>query len=103
MHSLDELKDYLVKKFGSQEELLKGLLSLMVNVPGAVYRGLRDWTLTFVSPDIESITGYTPDELLSGPVYWRDLIHRDDLDRVKEMFREAVRKRKGVLMVLQNR
>ena len=42
------------------------LVSLMNNVPGAVYRGMPDWTLTVMSADIEKIVGHTSEEFTSG-------------------------------------
>jgi PAS domain S-box-containing protein len=75
------------------------LYSLMNNVPGIVYRGLPDWSLVFIGAEVKRVTGYAPEEILSGAVKWRDLIHPDDLGYVKEAFRESVRERRGVLRV----
>lgn len=38
----------------------------------------------FVSPQIEEITGYTPEEWMADPRLWERAIHPDDLDRVIE-------------------
>ena len=75
------------------------LVSLMNNVPGVVYRGLRDWSLVFIGADVTRITGYTPEEFLSGAVTWREFIHPEDIDFVKQIFREAVREKRQVLRV----
>jgi PAS domain S-box-containing protein len=85
--------------FASQEELAGRLGTLMDNVPGAVYRGLRDWTLVFAGANIERLTGYPAKDFLSGSVLWRALIHPDDLEMVKCRFREAVKKEEKVLRV----
>ena len=87
------------KVFHSQRELAGRLVSLMNNIPGVVYRGLKDWSLVFIGADVRRMTGYRPEELLSGSVSWRNLIHPDDLERVKQVFREAVRERRRVLRV----
>ncbi|MBI5343577.1 MAG: PAS domain S-box protein [Deltaproteobacteria bacterium] len=87
------------KVFQSQRELSDRLVSLLNNLPGVVYRGLRDWSIVFIGADVRRMTGYRPEELLSGSMSWRSLIHPDDLDRVKQVFREAVRERRRVLRV----
>jgi PAS domain S-box-containing protein len=83
----------------AEQELGGRLLSLMNNIPGVVYRGLRDWSVVFIGADVERITGSTAEEFLSGKAKWRDLIHPDDLEHVKNTFREAVRSGRKVLQV----
>jgi PAS domain S-box-containing protein len=90
-----KLLDVSVEK----QELGNRLLSLMNNIPGVVYRGLRDWSVAFIGADVERMTGNTPEEFLSGKAKWRDLIHTDDLEHVKNAFREAVRAGMKVLQV----
>ncbi|MDH3238072.1 MAG: PAS domain S-box protein [Deltaproteobacteria bacterium] len=82
-----------------QQQLAGRLLSLMNNVPGVVYRGLRDWSLTFVGAEVERLTGYTPEEFLQGSARWREIVHPDDLASVKMAFRNAVREQRKVLRV----
>jgi len=81
------------------QEMAGRLLSLMNNIPGIVYRGLRDWSLSFIGFDVERITGYTSEEFINGRAKWRDLIHPDDLQHVKDLFREAVRRGDKILRV----
>ncbi len=82
-----------------REDLAGRLLSLMNNVPGVAYRGLRDWTITFIGAEVERLTGYPADDFLLGAVPWKAIIHPDDLPRVKERIREAVTGRRAVLHV----
>ncbi len=46
--------------FSEQRDLSLQLVSLMNNVPGAVYRGLPDWTVPFMGANIEKIVGHSP-------------------------------------------
>ncbi|MBI5576553.1 MAG: PAS domain S-box protein [Deltaproteobacteria bacterium] len=85
--------------FEMQQELSSRLLSLMDNVPGVVYRGLRDWTLTLAGADIVRLTGHPAKDFLNRTVRWRDFIHPDDLEGVKQTFREAVGRGEKVLRV----
>ncbi|MBI5420115.1 MAG: PAS domain S-box protein [Deltaproteobacteria bacterium] len=85
--------------FRDQQELAGRLFSLMNNVPGVVYRGFRDWSVSFVGAEIERTIGYLPEEFLSRSLDWREMIHPDDLDSVKRAFREAVRAGRNLLRV----
>ncbi|MDP9362675.1 MAG: PAS domain-containing protein, partial [Chloroflexota bacterium] len=40
-------------------------------------------TSTYVSPQVETILGYSPDEILTSPVSWIDRVHPDDRERVR--------------------
>jgi len=82
-----------------QQQLAGRLLSLMNNVPGVVYRGLPDWSLTFVGAEVERLTGYTAEEVLQVSARWREIIHPEDLPSVKVAFRSAVGEQRKVLRV----
>ncbi len=73
------------------------LLSLLDNIPGMVYRGMPDWSLSFVGSEVERLTGYTPGEILGKPMAWRGLIHPDDFQSVRETILFCVRRREPIL------
>lgn len=73
------------------------LLSLLDNLPGMVYRGMPDWSLSFVGSEVERLTGYTPGEILGKPMAWRNLIHPGDFRSVQETIRFCVRRREPIL------
>lgn len=70
------------------------LTTLMSNLPGMVYRckNDRDWTMLFVSEGSTKLTGYTPDELVSGKVVYNDLIIPSDSQRIWREIQEALAK-----------
>jgi two-component system cell cycle sensor histidine kinase/response regulator CckA len=80
-------------------ELAEQRVSLMNNLPGVVYRGHRDWSVSFMGAQVEQVTGYTAEELLDGVVRWKELIHPSDLDALKRVFRETVEAKKKELRV----
>ncbi len=82
-----------------RDETSNSLLSLMDHVPGLVYRGQRDWTMTIVSAEVERMTGYPPGDFMSGAVVWKDLIHPDDILFVKMAFRNAVARAQKTMRV----
>jgi PAS domain S-box-containing protein len=85
--------------FEEQQELASRLLSLMNNVPGAVYRGRPDWSITLMSADIARMTGIPAEEFRSGAENWKSLVHPEDLPSLKEIFRASVRRQEKVLRV----
>jgi len=66
--------------------------TLLDNLPGVAYRCLcsRDWPFLFVSAGSEDLTGYTPAELIDGPLRFGRLIRHDFRDRVWELVQSAV-------------
>jgi PAS domain S-box-containing protein len=58
--------------------------SLVERLPAVVYVAEfgSDGRWGYVSPQIETVLGFTPEELRAGPPLWRDRIHPDDRDRV---------------------
>ena len=80
-----------------QQELSLKLVSLMNNVPGAVYRGMIDWTIPFMGANIENIVGYSSEEFTSGGKPWYEIVHPEDQDMLKQRVLEAVRGHERVL------
>jgi two-component system, cell cycle sensor histidine kinase and response regulator CckA len=86
--------------FRDRQELADKLLTLMNNVPGVVYRGQKDWSLTFIGAEVLALTGRAPEEFAGGArLLWRDLVHPGDLDGVRRAFSEAVRVGRKVVRV----
>ena len=83
--------------FAEQRNLSLQLVSLINNVPGAVYRGLPDWTVPVMGANIEEIVGHSPEEFTSGKKLWHEIVHPEDQDMLKRRVLEAVRTRERVL------
>ncbi len=82
-----------------QKELTGRLLSLMNNVPGVVYRGLRDWSITLVGAEVARLTGYAAEDFLQGTIRWKEIIHPDDLPTVRMAIRSAVDEKRKVMRI----
>jgi PAS domain S-box-containing protein len=70
--------------------------SLLSNIPGTVYRALNDanWTPVFLSGNVNAVSGYTVDELLSNRApSVSKLVHPDDLATVDRVAAAAIAKR----------
>ncbi len=68
------------------------LAHLMADLPGMVYRcrNERDWPIFFVSEGCLPLTGHRKKDFESHRVFYNDLIHRDDQERVWNAVQEAL-------------
>ena len=55
------------------------------------WRNAEGWPVDLVTPNVESLLGVSPDDLLSGAVPYSSLVHPDDLERVAEEVAENSR------------
>jgi PAS domain S-box-containing protein len=53
------------------------------NFQGIAFRATADFQVEFQRGALQPITGYTNDDFASGRVRWRDLIHPDDVERLR--------------------
>jgi diguanylate cyclase (GGDEF)-like protein/PAS domain S-box-containing protein len=58
--------------------------SLVEHIPAVTYVDATDeiTRLIYVSPQVETILGYTPEEWLANPRFWLSRLHPDDRERV---------------------
>lgn len=54
----------------------------------------ENWPTTYVSENIKEILGYTTNEFLEGELFYSDIIHTEDLNRVSKEVEDAVNKDK---------
>ena len=97
MDLLRRFSKWKARVFGKEEDLSLQLVSLMNNVPGAVYRGLPDWTIPFMGANITDIIGFSPEEFTSARKPWYEIVHPEDQGMLKRRVLEAVRARERVL------
>jgi PAS domain S-box-containing protein len=77
-----ELRDVETRRFRHEAELRYKLL--VEQLPIIVYVNPLDKmsSTTYVSPQIQTILGYMPEEWLSDPEFWQKRIHPDDRESV---------------------
>jgi PAS domain S-box-containing protein len=65
--------------------------TLAEGVPAILYIDAPDEASTnlYTSPQIEQILGYSPEEWVSRPAMWLELLHPDDLERVSKLNDES--------------
>ncbi|MBC7366429.1 MAG: CHASE domain-containing protein [Undibacterium sp.] len=79
-------------------ESQRQLDSIVRTLPGMVYRCRHDAGLTviYVSDGTFALTGYHGDEFISGAIHFRDITHPDDLLRISDDTRTALKERRPV-------
>lgn len=94
-----------ITEYKQTEETLRirkrTLATLMVNLPGMVYRCLHDdtWTMQFVSGGCLDLTGYQPTQLMGqNAVSYREIIHQEDRTRVREEIHNALQAKRPYLL-----
>ena len=72
----------------------RSLTDLLYRLPIMLYRSRhdRDWTMEYVSPGCEAITGYTSRALLNTPLYGK-IIHPDDEEQVWSQVQYAIQRK----------
>ena len=71
--------------------------TLVSNIPGIVYRCANDpeWTMEFISDEIETITGYPASDFIKNKVRpYVDIIHPDDRQKMELVVQEGLDKKK---------
>ena len=91
----------LTERVATEQELQEAqrtLSTLLKNLPGMVYRceNDRDWTLEFISPSCQDLTGYPPEKFVQSREvsYGRDVMFQEDRERVWQEVQEALKDRK---------
>jgi len=71
--------------------------NLAFNVPGVIYLCENDdqYSMIFVNDQVEDLTGYSRREFLDQKVNFADLMHTDDIEKVKSRVDEAIKERKS--------
>ena len=59
--------------------------NLIENLPVVLYQEPSGGPPWYLSPNVEELCGYTPDEIIAVNL-WSELIHPDDVERVKECY-----------------
>ena len=87
-----QLMDSIKSGLHSQEQQFRNLVK---NVPGVVFRcSTHDyWSFEYLNETIEKITGFQLNDILHGVKSFRDLVHPEDIDRVKSAIDLAISKK----------
>jgi len=92
----ETIENLVVERTAELEESRGLLLGIMQALPGVAFRYLSSsgGQMTYASNGIESLTGHCLEEFTSGRSIYRDIIHPDDIARVRRLTEEALGARK---------
>jgi len=65
------------------------------NIPAVLFKGYIDGALETLDGKLEALTGYPKEEFDSRRLKWTDLIFKEDLDQIKEIFIHALKTNKS--------
>ena len=90
-----EVEQAVRERTAELSESRRQLSSLMHSLPGMAYRGHYEaaFTVRYASEGATDLTGWRPEEFVSGAVRFRDIVHPDDLVAVRETTHVALRER----------
>ncbi len=86
MEDLIDREEFKSKKILKSDEIYK---SIVENIPAVSWITNEDGLTTYISPNIEKVYGYSPQEIYEAEQnLWFGRIHKDDLNNVKKAFKE---------------
>jgi PAS domain S-box-containing protein len=69
------------KSLEALEQNQRYMRNLIETIPGITYVGARDGTF-FMSPQIETLLGYAPQNFIEDKTFWHTCLHPDDFEAV---------------------
>ncbi len=92
--SLEERQAECIRKEMDFRKSTDQYRSLVANLPGAVYRCANDanWTMEFISAQIEELTGYPASDFIDNEVRsYNSVIHPEDVIKVVDAVNEGLK------------
>ncbi|MCL4560980.1 MAG: GAF domain-containing protein [Chloroflexi bacterium] len=96
-HSVDTMAESLEKSTSQLRHAEANYRTLVEHIPAITYRSSLDeiGSTLYVSPQIEPILGYKPEDWVSNSAFWVEHLHPDDLDRVLEEWERFTAEKKS--------
>ncbi|MCP4633600.1 MAG: PAS domain S-box protein, partial [candidate division Zixibacteria bacterium] len=74
--------------------------ALVSNIPGAIYIGDADWTITFASPAFEDIIGYPVSDIINNNKRtYASIVYPDDLKYLEDEISKAYKEKRNNLIL----
>lgn len=100
-NSFNSMAQQLKSSFNTLQESESRFRGLVDNIPGAIYRCQydADWTMTYISDAIETISGYCASELIENQVRtYTSIIHPEDRHLVDDAILQATSKQEPYMV-----
>jgi len=82
-----QINEYKVRALSQETKAaIERQKAILRNLPTVIYLldSQQGYKFTWVSPNIQDVTGYSAEEYYQNPNFWLERIHPEDLSRVKE-------------------
>ena len=92
----NKTKEQLINELEEFKKSDESYRSLLSHIPDIAWTSDKDYRIIYISPNIQTITGYTYEEECHKRDWltWYDRVHPDDADYARESFRELLLGRK---------
>lgn len=100
-NSFNSMARQLKSAFKTLQERESRFRGLVDNIPGAIYRcqSDADWTMTYISDSIETISGYCASDLIENQVRpYTSIIHPEDRHLVEDTIQQAISKQEPYIV-----
>jgi PAS domain S-box-containing protein len=64
---------------------------LIDNLPNIVFKGYKEWSVYFIDDRIELLSGYKKEEFNSQKIKWIDIVVKEDINQMNEIFIHALK------------
>ncbi|MFD2245475.1 PAS domain S-box protein [Pontibacter ruber] len=84
----------ITKRKQNEREVLEAknlLQSTLENIPEVIFSADQHFTITYVSPQCQELTGYSEEDFLADPTLWVQSIYEEDRHILKEQVLPALR------------
>ena len=97
-HRNEVIEQQVTERTAELSESRRQLSSLLYSLPGMAYRCQYDDQLKviYVSIGVEALTGYSANEFISRSLHFRDLIHPEDVSRVRIATQTGLREHRDI-------
>ena len=96
----EQIKQEIVVRKQTEETLRESeekYRLLANNLPGAIYKGFKDWSIEFIDDKSSVLTGYDVGEFNSRKMKWSDIIVKEDLETARKVFKQALKTDKSYM------
>jgi len=92
-----QLEELVFERTRKLQESERKYRSVVENIPDVVWTADREGNTVFVSPNVERVYGYTPEEIYRRDYgLWFQRVHPDDIERLREAYQTLFKRNEAL-------